>query len=66
VEPDFRLDFVIPASPNDGFYSQIAFFRLALDRLGGIYRQARLVAVLKMVRLTAAWSKTTLRLHCPG
>lgn len=40
-----KLDFLIPGSPNDGFFSQIAFFRLALDSLGGAYRDARLVAV---------------------
>jgi hypothetical protein len=40
-----KLDFLIPGSPNDAFFSQIAFFRLALDGLGGAYRQARLVAV---------------------
>lgn len=40
-----KLDFLIPASPTDGFFSQIAMFQLALDALGGPYRAARLVAV---------------------
>lgn len=40
-----RFDFIIPASPTPGFISQIAMFRLALDRLGGDYYDARLVAV---------------------
>jgi hypothetical protein len=40
-----KLDFLISASPTDGFFGQIAFFRLALDALGGVYRNARLVAV---------------------
>jgi hypothetical protein len=40
-----KLDFIIPASPNDAFFSQLAMFRLGLDALGGPYRDARLVAV---------------------
>lgn len=36
---------MICGSPNDAFCSQIAFFRLCLDALGGIYKDARLVAV---------------------
>jgi hypothetical protein len=40
------LDFLIPGSPNDAFLSGIAFFRLALDALGEVYRKARVVAVL--------------------
>ena len=48
-----KLDFLIPGSPNDGFYSQIAMFRLALDRLGGDYERARLVAVFGDHSITA-------------
>ncbi len=40
-----KLDFIICGSPTDAFCSQIAFFRLCLDALGGKYRNARLVAV---------------------
>ena len=40
-----KLDFIIPASPIPAFFSQIAMFRRSLDRLGGFYRDARLVAV---------------------
>ena len=40
-----KLDFLIPASPKTGFFSQIAFFRLCLNSIGGIYRNARVVAV---------------------
>jgi len=40
-----KLDFLICASPTQGFFSQIAFFRLCLDALGGYYADARLVAV---------------------
>jgi len=40
-----KLDFLISASPNAGFFSQIAFFRLCLNALGGDYAKARLVAV---------------------
>ncbi len=39
-----KLDFLICGTPNDAFCSQIAFFRICLDRLGGIYKDARLVA----------------------
>lgn len=47
-----KIDFVIPASPNDAFYSQIAMFRIGLDTLGGAYRTARLVAVFGDSRIT--------------
>ena len=40
-----KLDFLIPASPTDGFFSQIAFFKLCLNALGSHYESARLVAV---------------------
>lgn len=40
-----KFDFLISASPNDGFFSQIAFFKLCLDRIGGDYANARIVAV---------------------
>ncbi|MBL27871.1 MAG: hypothetical protein CMM50_10035 [Rhodospirillaceae bacterium] len=40
-----KLDFLICGSPNDAFFSQIAFFRLCLNALGGACREARLVAV---------------------
>lgn len=46
-----RLDFVIPASPNDAFFSQIAMFRLGLDALGGEYRNARVAAVFGESRI---------------
>ena len=38
-----KIEFLLCGSPTDAFYSQTAMFRLALDSLGGIYRQARLV-----------------------
>jgi hypothetical protein len=41
-----RLCYLIPASPTDGFLGQIAMFRRSLDDLGGIYRDARLIAIL--------------------
>jgi hypothetical protein len=47
-----KIDFVIPASPNDAFYSQIAMFRLGLDALGGVYRTARLAAVFGDSRIS--------------
>lgn len=39
-----KLDFLICGTPNDAFCSQIAYFKLCLDNLGGIYKKARLVA----------------------
>ncbi|MBL4659149.1 MAG: hypothetical protein JKY19_02245 [Alcanivoracaceae bacterium] len=39
-----KLDFLICGTPTDVFCSQIAFFRLCLDNLGGDYKNARLVA----------------------
>lgn len=42
---DLKLEYLICGSPTDAFFSQIAFFRLCLNRLGRAYRKARLVAV---------------------
>ncbi len=42
---NLKIDFLIPASPIEGFFSQIAMFRFALDALGPPYRNARVVAV---------------------
>jgi len=39
-----KIDFLIAGSPTDAFFSQIAFFRLCLNHLGGDYKHARLVA----------------------
>lgn len=53
-----KLDFLICGSPNDAFFSQIAFFRLGLDALGGQYRDARVVAVFgdeRVFPLPHAW-----------
>jgi hypothetical protein len=41
-----KLEFLIPGSPTPAFFSQTAMFRLALDALGGIYEQARVVLCL--------------------
>jgi len=41
-----KICFSIPASPTNGFYSQIAMFRLALDSLGGIYKRAHIIIML--------------------
>jgi len=41
-----KIDFVIPASPTDSFYSQIAMARLGLDALGGVYRAAQVRVAL--------------------
>ena len=41
-----RLCFSIPASPTEGFFSQIAIFRLALNKLGGNYQDADIILSL--------------------
>ena len=41
-----KIEFLIPGSPNDAFFSQVAMFRLALDHLGGMYESARVVLCL--------------------
>lgn len=38
-----NVEFLIPGSPNDAFCSQIAFFSLALKKLGPPYNSARVV-----------------------
>ncbi|AXS41419.1 hypothetical protein [Breoghania sp. L-A4] len=43
--PGRTIEFAIPASPTPEFCAQIAFFRMSLDHLGGIYKKARLIAV---------------------
>ena len=53
-----NLEFAIPASPNAEFCAQIAFFRLSLDRLGGAYKSARVIAVFgasEITRLPQDW-----------
>lgn len=53
------VEFLVYGSPTDAFYSQIAFFRLSLDRLGPQGRAARLVAVLAAVEcppVPARWA----------
>lgn len=40
-----KLDFLLCGSATDAFFSQIAFFRLCLNALGGVYSNARVVAV---------------------
>ncbi len=53
-----RLCFLIPASPTDGFFGQIAMFRRALDHLGGPYRKATVIAVFgaeEQVSIPRAW-----------
>jgi len=41
-----RLDFLIAASPSPAMLSQVAFFRMCLNALGGAYGDARLVVTL--------------------
>lgn len=39
---DQTICFAIAANPNESFISQIAFFRLCLDKLGGKYAESRI------------------------
>jgi hypothetical protein len=48
-----KIEFLIPGSPTDAFFSQVAMFRLDLDALGGIYERARLVLCLGAPRAAA-------------
>jgi hypothetical protein len=41
-----KLDFLIPGSANDHFFSNIAFLKKSLTALGGHYAKARVVATL--------------------
>jgi hypothetical protein len=41
-----KIEFLIPGSPTEAFYSQAAMFRLGLDSLGGIYARARIALCL--------------------
>jgi hypothetical protein len=41
-----KIEFLIPGSPTDAFYSQAAMFRLGLDSLGGMYSRARVALCL--------------------
>jgi hypothetical protein len=41
-----KIEFLMCGSPNDAFFSQAAMFRIGLDAIGGIYREARLVLSL--------------------
>ncbi len=59
-----RVEFRIPISPNEGFYSQVRFFNYALRRLGvPPYRDARLLVVvgdrcdIDQVRSQNRWSE---------
>jgi hypothetical protein len=54
-----QLEFLLCGSPTDAFYSQIAFFRLSLDRLGEQGLAARVVAVFgaeKYSPLPSRWA----------
>ena len=67
-----KICFCIPASPTDGFYSQIAMFRLALDRLGEVYKQANIMVTIggsDVGTLPKRWKpylKKNVKLHWVG
>lgn len=53
-----KTEFLLCGSATDAFFSQMAFFRLSLDNLGGIYRDARVVAVFgdhEVEEIPARW-----------
>lgn len=57
-----KLDILICGAPTAVFYSQVAFARLCLDHLGGIYRDARILLTLNkadarlgLTEIPAAW-----------
>lgn len=55
-----KIEFLLYGSPDDAFYSQIAFFRLSLDQLGDEGRAARVVAVFAAVErspLPERWAR---------
>jgi hypothetical protein len=58
-----RVEFRIPISPTEKFFSLVRFYNFALRRLGGAYREARLVVTvgdycdLDAVRRQNAWSE---------
>lgn len=60
--PQPRLEFRIPISPTDGFFSQVRLFNFALRRLGGPYGEACLRVIvgdkcdLDAVRRANEWS----------
>ncbi len=41
-----KIEFLLAGSPNDAFYSQVAMFRLALDALGSLYHDAKVLLLL--------------------
>jgi hypothetical protein len=41
-----KIEFLMCGSPTDAFFSQAAMFRIGLDAIGGMYRDARLVLSL--------------------
>lgn len=58
--PFMKLDFLIAGSLTPSFLSQIAFFRLCLDHLGGVCQQARVVAVFgdhTTTKLPTRWAR---------
>ena len=53
-----KLEFLLCGSPTEGFFSQMAFFRLCLDALGGDEAAARLVCVFgdhEVAEIPKAW-----------
>lgn len=71
---DMKLEFLLCGSPTDAFFSQMAFFRLCLDRLGGAEAAARLVCVFgdhQREEIPARWQPYFERIevhwaHTPG
>ena len=55
-----KICFLIAASPTDGFFSQVGIFRLALNSLGGMYKEADIFLSLgdeKITDIPNRWSQ---------
>jgi len=69
-----KLEFLLCGSPTEGFFSQMSFFRLCLDRMGGAEAAARLVCVFgdhEVAEIPPRWQPYFDRIevhwaHAPG
>ncbi len=60
LKSKIAIDVLMPGSANDHFFSTIAFARISLDALGGVFAEARLVAVLgewEKAEIPVRWQK---------
>ena len=55
-----KICFLIAASPTDGFFSQVGMFRLSLNSLGGVYKDADIFLSLggeKIISIPDRWTE---------